>query len=239
MHPSRANRAYRSLARVVRPFMRAVTRRDWRGAENLPDTGFICVTNHVTNLDPLTFAHFLYDNGVVPRFLAKDSLFRAPVVGKALSATGQIPVARGTASAGRSLQAAGVALAEGECIGIFPEGTLTRDPDMWPMVGKTGVARLALTTGAPVVPVAQWGAHRVLGRYSKLLKPVPRKLVTVAAGPPVDLSDLMPAEGTSPDAAALRAATDRIMGVVTAMLADIRGERPPARPFDPRAGEAR
>lgn len=236
-HPPRASRAYRNVARVVRPFLRSVARRDWRGAEHFPTSGgYLVVVNHVTNLDPLTFAHFMYDHDVAPRFLAKDSLFRVPVLGPVLLATGQIPVARGTAAAGHSLTPAATALGAGEVVAVFPEGTLTRDPDLWPMVGKTGAARLALTTGVPVIPVAQWGAHRILGRYSKVFKPIPRKLVTVVAGPPIDLSDLMPVPGTSPDAAALRAATTRIMGTITAMLEEIRGERAPA-PFDPRAGE--
>ena len=235
-HPPRANSAYRTVARVVRPFLRAVTRRDWRGAEHLPaGGGYILVVNHVTNLDPLTFAHFVYDNGLVPKVLAKESLFRVPVVGRALRATGQIPVARGTVTAGSSLAAAARALADGEVVAIFPEGTLTRDPDLWPMVGKTGAARLALTTGAPVIPVAQWGAHRVLGRYSKVLKPFPRKVVTVVAGPPVDLSDLVTG-GATPDAAALREATTRIMAAITAMLEEIRGQKAPP-PYDPRSGE--
>ena len=236
-HPSRASRAYRNVARVVRPVMRTVSRLDWRGAEHLPATGgYLVVVNHVTNLDPFSFAHFMYDNGVAPRFLAKDSLFRVAVLGPILRATGQIPVARGTAEAGRSLVPAADALAAGEVVAVFPEGTLTRDPDLWPMVGKTGAARLALTTGAPVIPVAQWGAHRILGRYSRVFKPFPRKRVTVVAGPPIDLSDLMPAPGAAPDTASLRAATTRIMGTITAMLEEIRGERAPA-PFDPRAGK--
>lgn len=227
--PERSNRAYRNVARIVRPFLFATTRRDWRGSEHLRrDGGFIVAANHATNIDPLTFAHFLWDNGVVPRILAKDSLFGVPVLGAVLRATGQIPVSRGTATAGRSLDAAAQALATGECVAVFPEGTLTREPDLWPMQGKTGVARLALTSKAPVVPVAQWGAHRLLGRYRKLLKPIPRKLVTVVAGPPVDLTDLYdkPLEG-----AVLREATERIMSAITAQLEQVRGEQAPAERF--------
>ena len=227
--PERSNRAYRNVARVVRPFMLATTRRDWRGTEHLRRPGgFIVAANHATNIDPLTFALYLWEAGIAPRILAKDSLFRVPVLGPVLRATGQIPVSRGTATAGRSLDAAAAALAAGEIVAVFPEGTLTREPDLWPMQGKTGVARLALSTRAPVVPVAQWGAHRLLGRYRRMLKPVPRKLVTVVAGPPVDLADLYgrPLEGP-----VLREATERIMTAITRQLEDLRGEPAPAERF--------
>lgn len=238
--PQRSNRAYRNVARVIRPLLLAITKRDWRGAEHLPATGgYIAAANHMTNFDPLTFAHFLYDNGVAPKILAKSSLFTIPVVGRVLTATGQIPVHRNTVQAGQSLDAAVAALAEGECVAVFPEGTLTGDPDLWPMVGKTGVARLALTTRAPVIPVAQWGPQDVLGRYSKLPRPIPPKEVTVAAGPPVVLDDLY---GRPLDAATLREATGRVMAAITSLLEDIRNEKAPAETYDPRrarqAGQA-
>lgn len=231
MHPPRANRAYRNVARVLRPVLYAITRRDWRGAEHLPAGGFIAAGNHMTNVDPVTFAHFLYDNGVAPKILAKSSLFSVPVVGWVLRTSGQIPVYRNTSQAGDSLRAAEQALREGECVAVFPEGTLTRDPDLWPMVAKTGVARLALTTRVPVVPIAQWGPQRLLGRYAKVFKPIPPKRVTVLAGPPVDLADLY---DRPLDAATLREATARVMAAITALLADVRGETPPERPYDMR-----
>ena len=185
----------------------------------------------MTNVDPLTFAHFLYDNGRPPKILAKASLFSVPVLGGLLRRTGMIPVQRNTAAAASSLSAAVDALRSGECVAVFPEGTLTRDPDLWPMVAKTGVARLALTTQAPVIPIAQWGAQRILGRYKKLLKPFPPKPVTVVAGPAVDLSDLY---GRPQDAATLREATDRVMAAITTLLEDIREEKAPAVRFDMR-----
>ncbi|HWS59148.1 MAG TPA: lysophospholipid acyltransferase family protein [Actinotalea sp.] len=227
--PQRSNRAYRNLARLLRPFILASTRHEWHGAEHLHRPGgFIVACNHASNVDPLTFAHFLYDNGVAPRILAKSSLWEVPVLGWVLRATGQIPVHRGTANAVQSLEAAVDALAQGECVAVFPEGTLTREPDLWPMIGKTGVARLALSTRAPVVPVAQWGAHRLMARYSKVPRPVPRKLITVTAGPPVDLSDLY---DRPQDAAVLREATERIMTAITRQLEEIRGEVAPAERF--------
>ncbi len=233
MHPpARSNRAYRNVARIVRPLMLAMTRRDWHGTENFPtEGGFIVASNHMTNIDPLTFAHFLWDNGVVPRILAKASLFNVPVLAGILRATGQIPVHRNTTAAGESLTAAVAAIGDGEVVAVFPEGTLTRDPDLWPMVGKTGIARLALSTQAPVIPVAQWGPQLLLGRYKKLLKPIPPKKVTVVAGPPVHLDDLY---GRPQDTKTLREATERVMAAITDLLAQIRDEEPPATRFDMR-----
>ncbi|WP_240646125.1 1-acyl-sn-glycerol-3-phosphate acyltransferase [Georgenia sp. SYP-B2076] len=229
MHVRKQSAVYRFLAGLLRPAMRATTRHTWRGAEHLPPTGgFIAVGNHVSNFDPLTFAHFLYDNGAVPKFLVKSSLFDVPVLGTLLGRADQIPVYRGTARAADALVAAEAALRQGECVAIFPEGTLTRDPAMWPMTGKTGVARLALSTRVPVIPIAQWGAHLVLPPYTARFRPLPRKPVTVVAGPPVPLDDLY---GRVPDQAILQEATARIMAAIRAQLAEIR-DQAPSRPYD-------
>ncbi|HEY0117708.1 MAG TPA: lysophospholipid acyltransferase family protein [Cellulomonas sp.] len=229
-HPARANGAYRMVAAVVRPFLRATTRRDWRGTDNLRrEGGFIAAANHATELDPLTFAHMLYDQGIAPRILAKASLFKVPLLGGILRSTGQLPVDRGTTRAADSLEPAVRALAAGEVVAVFPEGTLTRDPDLWPMAGKTGVARLALASRAAVVPVAQWGATELLPRYSKRLRPFPRKQVHVLVGRPVPLDDLY---DRPRDAAVLREATDRVLDAITELLEQIRGEQAPRPRFD-------
>lgn len=226
-HPE--SRTYRAAAFVVRPLLFAITKRDWRGGEHLrQDGGFIVAANHFSNLDPLTFAHFMYDHGIAPRVLAKSSLFSIPVVGSILRHSRQIPVHRQSTQAGRSLEEAVAALEDGACVAVFPEGTLTREPDLWPMAGKTGVARLALISRAPVVPIAQWGVQEILPRYSKKFRPFPRKLVRVQAGPPVDLSDLY---GRPLDTVVLREATERVMSAITAILEEIRGEQAPAERF--------
>ncbi len=224
------SRVYRGIAWLVRHLMFAVSKPEWTGTEHLPHgKGFIAAANHATELDALTFAHFLYDQGFEPRILAKRGLFTTPVIGALLRATRMIPVDRGTAEAGRSLDAARVELEGGACVAIFPEGTITRDPDLWPMTGKTGLARMALATRRPVLPVAQWGAGDILGRYARLLKPFPRKRVQVRVGPPVELSDLYDAPH---DAAALREATERVMDAITRELEVLRGEPAPAHRFD-------
>lgn len=223
---------YRAAAMILRPIARVVARRDWRGAEHLPATGgFIAVANHVTNLDAIVFAHFLYDHGAPPRFLAKHSLFEVPVFGSLIRRSGQIPVHRNTPEAASALGPARELLDAGHCLGIFPEGTFTRDPDLWPMTARPGAVRLALASRVPIIPVAQWGAQDILGRYAKIPSLLPRKTVHVHAGPPVHLDDLY---DRADDPAVLREATERIMGTITAMLAEIRGEQPPERVYDTR-----
>ncbi|MDO8145464.1 MULTISPECIES: 1-acyl-sn-glycerol-3-phosphate acyltransferase [Isoptericola] len=224
------SRLYRVIAKIVRPVLFSMCRYEWSGSENLPtDGGFIAAANHATELDALTFVHYLFDQGVEPRVLAKRGLFDVPVVGGALRATNMIPVDRGSQAAAASLERAGRELGEGACVAVFPEGTLTRDPDLWPMEPKTGLARIALASKLPVVPVAQWGATDILPRYGKLPRLFPRKRVQVTAGPPVDLSDLY---DRPLDSATLREAMDRVMDAITAQLATLRGEEPPARRFD-------
>jgi 1-acyl-sn-glycerol-3-phosphate acyltransferase len=208
-----------------------LTRRDWRGAEHLPDGGAVVVVNHVSHVDPLTFAHFLYESGRLPRFLGKDAVFNVPFVGMVLRGAEQIPVYRESGDASLAYAAAVDAVRRGELVAIYPEATLTRDPGLWPMVGKTGAARVALETGAPVVPVAQWGPQEILPPYSKRPRLLPRRTVHVWAGPPVDLSDV---EGRPVDAELLHEVTERIMAAITTLLEDIRAERAPAVRFDPR-----
>jgi 1-acyl-sn-glycerol-3-phosphate acyltransferase len=223
--------SYRFVVRLIRPILRAVTRRDWRGAEHLPAGGFVACSNHISHVDPFTLAHFLVDNGVPPRYLAKESVFRIPVAGRIVTNAGQIPVRRGSADAARALEAAVEAVRAGECVAVYTDGTLTRDPQLWPMTGKTGAARIALTTGVPVVPVAQWGPQELLAPYSKRPHLFRRPLVHVWAGPPVDLS---PWEGKVLDAAVLAEATAAIVAAITALLERIRGEQAPAERWDPR-----
>jgi 1-acyl-sn-glycerol-3-phosphate acyltransferase len=219
---------------VLRPLMMLLTRRDWRGTEHLPDGGAVVVVNHVSHSDPLVFAHFIYDNGRLPRFLAKEVLFRVPLVGRVLRGAGQIPVFRESGNAAKAYSAAVDAVRGGELVAVYPEATLTRDPDGWPMVGKTGAARIALATGAPVVPVAQWGPQLLLPPYGKAPRLVPRAVMHVWAGPPVDLSDVA---GRPVDAALLREVTERIMTAITELLEQIRGEPAPAVRFDPKQSD--
>lgn len=226
-----ARAVFATLGAVVRPAMNALIGHRWEGFDTLPE-GSIVVSNHMSEIDPLVVAHALYSNGKLPRFLAKESLFKLPVVGGALRGTGQIPVDRGGAGAGSSLEAAKALLDDGGIIVIYPEGTLTRDPELWPMRGHTGAARLALRTGAPVFPVTHWGDQELFPRYGKSIKPFPRKRTTVRVGAPVVLNDLRNRPLTK---AVLSEATERIMDAITRDVAELRGQEPPQERWDPTA----
>ena len=221
------------VSRIVRFALWLVTKPEWQGTGNVPAKGGVIIaTNHLSVTDPLTFAHFLYIGARRwPTFTMKDTVMKIPVVRSVARSTGQIPIKRGSADAVKALGEAEKALTEdGSSVIFYPEGTCTRDPELWPMTARNGVARLALTTGVPVVPVAHWGEHRLLpyGEKKPRLLP-PRKRIQFNAGPPVDLSEFrdQPMTGT-----VLDAATQAIMADITALQAENRGETPPAVPFD-------
>ena len=214
---------------LVKPINTAFFKRRWRGREHVPPTGgVVLVANHVSQADWITMAEFVWDSGRIPRFLIKDSLFRVRGVSRLLSGAKQIPVSRGTAAARNSLEEAEAALDRGEAVCIYPEGTVTRDPGFWPMQARTGVARLALATDAPVVPVCNWGPQHAVDVEHKKVRPFPRHEAWCVAGPPVDLSAY---RGRPLTADLLREVTDVIMAAVRDQLAGVRGETPPAEFF--------
>jgi len=228
----RLSTAYKIAALLVKPFMTVATKRDWRGWEHLPaEGGFVVTPNHISYFDPLPVAHYLFDGGCVPVFLGKESVFRIPVLGRLLRASGQIPVYRLTGRAVDAYRAAVEGVEGGKCVVIFPEGTLTRDPDMWPMTGKTGAARVALETRRPIIPVAQWGAQEVIARYGWWVRLLPRRTMHVLAGPAVDLSDLHDREL---DADTLSEATQRVMGAITSLVEQLRSESAPLERYNSR-----
>lgn len=227
---------YGFAACILKPLTWAFMKRDWRGLDHVPtDGGVILAANHISHADPIALADYIvYGTGRIARFLAKSTLFkRRSLVGAVMRGAGQIPVHRHTADASLALKDAVDALHRGECIAIYPEGTVSRDPDKWPMQAKTGVARLALLSGVPVIPIAQWGAEQILDSYrTKGLHLLPRRTMQIVAGPPVDLSAF---QGKELTADVLRGATDEVMRAVTRLLEGIRGETAPAEVFDPKA----
>ena len=217
-------RTTRVIVFLIRPMLMLLTKRDWKGAEKLPKSGgYVLAPNHISHLDPFTVSHFMVDHGVTPRFLVKDTLMTAPVVGAILRSAEQIPVRRRTANAKDSLGPAEAAVREGKVVTIYPEGTITRDPAAWPMSGYTGAVRVALSTGAPLVPVMQWGPQAILWPYTKRPRLLPRKTIHIRVGDPIDLSDL---EDQELSEKALRTATDRLMDTLTDLMAEVRGELP-------------
>ncbi|MGZ4596787.1 MAG: lysophospholipid acyltransferase family protein [Actinomycetes bacterium] len=230
MAPRNQEPWYAFAAVVLRPLMSAAARREWTHVERLPtEGGIVVVPNHLSHIDPLVVAHYLYDNGRLPRFLAKATLFDVFFVRRVLRGARQIPVYRESRVAGDAYRDAVEAVLAGECVVVYAEGTLTRDPRLWPMEGKTGAARIALATGRPVLPMATWGPQDLLAPYGRWLHVWPRPLMKVTLGEPVDLSDLLDEPETP---AVLRVATERIMDAVTAQVAELRGEPAPEQRLD-------
>jgi len=209
------------------------TRIGWTGGEHIPKTGgALLAINHVSFADPIFDVAFAVSHGRMPRFLAKAELWDIPVVRSVLAKGGHIPVYRTSARAGDAFRDAIKALERGELVVFYPEGTYTEDPDGWPMKAKNGIGRIALVTGAPVIPVANWGSQNVLKPGSGLPRLFPRKRVEVVVGPPVDLSAWLGGPRTR---TALNGVTEAIMSDVTKLVAGIRGEEPPAVAYDPAA----
>ena len=229
--PLGTNFAFKLGTKVLIPLFRLTMKRDWRGAEKLPKTGRVIVaSNHLSYLDVLVLTDFLFTNGRAPRYLGKAGVFRVPIIGKIILAAGQIPVERETDDAKKAVDHAKILLEKGHLLGVYPEGTLTRDENLWPMIAKTGCARLALATDTAVIPIAQWGSQKILPRYTNRIFLFPRKTIQIRVGDPVDLS---PWKGKHEDPQALIEATAAIMKALTVMIEEMRGEKRSALIFDP------
>lgn len=211
-----------------------LAKRHYEGAEGVPrQGGALLVFNHISHADPAFDAVFVHRQGRVPRFLAKASVFEAPVFGRMARGAGSIPVHRGTTAAGDALREAHQALRDGKVVLIYPEGTITKDPHGWPKNSFTGVAKLALENDVPVIPVARWGSNQLFDFYHRKFRPLPRKTISYRVGEPIDLASY---RAMQPTAAVQREVTEVIMQEVTALLAKVRGEDPPAE--QPRAKAA-
>jgi 1-acyl-sn-glycerol-3-phosphate acyltransferase len=198
----------------------------------LPGGPVIVVANHTSFADGILLALVGRRLGRSRRLMATGGVFRSGVVGPVVRRLGFIPVLRGTEAAAGSLDAAATALAAGEAVGLFPEGRITRDPHHWPERSKTGAVRLALRTGAPVVPVALVGAQHVVGRSgigARLLRnTVLRPRVRVAVGEPIDVRRLAGVAADQPvDDATVRRVADEVMAALVSQVAELRGEPSP------------
>lgn len=221
------------LAAIVVPLASLLFKLEIRDGHKLPREGaYVLAPNHASEIDPIVVALAVWRMGRAPRFMAKESLFRVPVLGWVLRSTGMVPVARSasTAAARATLEASETLVRHGRGVIVYPEGSLTREPDLWPMRGKTGAVRLALAGSIPLIPMAQWGAQQVLPRYGKLKLWPLRRRVTVIVGDPVDLSAYVQS-ATQP--AALVAATDVVMADISDLLSKLRGEPAPAERWNP------
>lgn len=242
----RGEPVYRGLAAFAGSILGLTTRSEWSGLENIPRGGCLVVANHISDIDPVTLGWALiHGAGRYPRFIGKEELWHLPVIGWLARECGQVPVVRDSESAHNVIDAAGTAIAQGKLIAIYPEGGVSRDPDSWPMKPRTGAARIALATGCPVIPVGQWGAQEWLPPFSKVPHPFPRKRVQIRAGAPLDLSAF---EGRDVTHELLVEASEYITTEITKIVAELRGEQPPAtrhvwhrrgeapKPVEPRPG---
>lgn len=226
------------VATILIPIVRLLFEVKPKGIEKLPKHGsYILVANHVTNVDALAMAYLVYVQlKRAPHFLAKESLFRVPVIGAILRAAGQIPVYRSGHRNDTPLKAAHAYLEAGHTIAIFPEGTLTRSPELWPMRGRSGAIRLALETGVPVFPVGQWGSEQILPQYGSKFRPGFWKPVNMIIGDEIDLSNYRKRQ-LNPDE--LNQATKVVMQTITELVEELRGEKAPLELWDPaKAGQS-
>jgi 1-acyl-sn-glycerol-3-phosphate acyltransferase len=229
LHHPKAGFWIRLCVIVIYPICGVAFRIRWHHLDRMPARGgVIVVINHISYVDTLLMARLMWQTGRVPRFMIKSDVFAKPGLGAIMRGSKQIPVARGTADAAKSLGAAIDALKAGEAVIIYPEGTITRDPQQWPMQAKSGLARLILATPeTPVVPVGQWGAQKALGSKLVLLT---RRRAEASLGEPLDFS-ARAGEPITIDA--LRQVTDQVMRAVRTEVAQLRGQTPPDAFFRP------
>lgn len=234
INPKERNLLLSSVASFLIPMVRLMFRIEVKGLEKLPKTGaYVLVSNHVTNVDALAVAYLVYVKlKRAPHFLTKGSLFKLPIVGPVLRAAGQIPIYRGGQRNDEPLKAAHAFLAAGHMISIFPEGTLTRQPDLWPMRGKTGAVRLALETNVPVYPMAHWGSEKILPNYESKFRPGFWKPVRIVIGDEIDLAKFRKAKLTPGE---VHEATELVMHRITDLVEELRGEKAPRELWNPAA----
>ena len=222
--------AFKLIAIFLAPLLRLFFNIKTEGVEKLPKGGYVLVGNHLSYLDPLAFAYSVYIHMKrVPHYLAKESLFRVPVLRQILPRVGQIPVYRGGKNNEEPLRAAKEFIKAGQVVVVFPEGTLTRDPELWPMRGKSGAIRMAFELGVPIVPAAHWGVDKVMGNYSSKIRPNPFHLVRIKIGDPIVLSK----EPKAPTAKEVSNATAKVMAEIASLVGELRGEQPPKELWDP------
>lgn len=223
------------IAALVLPLFGAMVKLRIRPGAALPAEGpFILSPNHYSEIDPIVMGVVVWKLRRTPRFLAKSSLFRVPALGWLMRFTGQIPVEREAgAQLGAPLKAAALLATRGQGVIVYPEGTLTKDPDLWPMKGKSGAVRMALEQGIPLYPAAHWGTHNWMGHYAKKIRVVPRTAIDAVVGPPLDLSAYRDKPVTRE---LVDQATTELMNQIASLVADLRGEPQPAALFDPSEG---
>lgn len=218
------------LAGLVLPLWNLSVKYRFHGRPLPQEGAFVLSPNHYSEIDPIAMGAAVWKLGRLPRFLAKASLFKVPVLGWVLRTSGQIPVERTGTQSHSALRAAEELVEKGRVVIVYPEGSLTRDPALWPMRGKTGAVRIALERDIPLIPAAHWGTQAVMPRYGKKVVLFRRKPVDVIVGEPLDLSKY---RGRPLEQSTLLAATAELMDAIAGLLAELRGEPAPAERWDP------
>ncbi len=226
---------WRAIAAIVLPLFGCMVKLRIREGSALPTTGpFILSPNHYSEIDPIVMGVVVWKLRRTPRFLAKASLFRVPGLSWLMRFTGQIPVERDTgAQLGQPLEEAKLLMERGQGVIVYPEGTLTKDPNLWPMQGKSGAVRMALEQDIPLFPAAHWGTQNWMGPYAKKIRLFPRTTIDVVVGKPFDLSAY---RGKTLTRELLQAATGELMQEIAALAGSLRGEKPPQKLHDGRVG---
>ena len=209
---------------ILKPWLK--TWFDWHleGIERIPRSGpALLAINHISFLDPLAAAYAVDKAKRVPRFLAKAELFEDKRIAWILKGAKQVEVRRGSHDAPMALDKALDALRSGEIIVVFPEGTITNDPDLHPMEAKTGLARLALASGVPILPAAVWGTHNIWPKgYDKRWWP-PRQDILIRVGDPIH------ATGERDDPESWRRVGAEVMSAISVLVASLRPAVPDLR----------
>ncbi|OKL49362.1 lysophospholipid acyltransferase family protein [Boudabousia marimammalium] len=220
----------RTFSAVVHALLALLTRREYRNVSKLPrQGGYILVANHLCSFDAVTLLDLTLRNGIIPRIAARHTLWNVPLLGWAMRYMRHIPVQRGAGKGEQVVDAFCEAIEDGGILVVFPEGTTTADPDYWPMTGKTGVAKVALRTRCPIIPIAQWGNQYFLPRYSYVPRIFSNPRLQLRVLDPVNYDDLT--EYSHDNVVAL---TDRIMATIRAGVGELRGETPPPLVYDMR-----
>jgi 1-acyl-sn-glycerol-3-phosphate acyltransferase len=214
--------------------------------ESLHGRQLLLAANHIGIFDTAVLFAACHRIGVVPRFVTNGGLFDIPLWGALLRRAGHLRVDPNPAANGGRGTVLLPEVGSGRPVLIYPEGRISRDPDLWPDRGQTSLARIALATGLPVVPLSQWGAHEVIPTATPAARNIPglvrltmawlhalrpghRITFRVHIGDPVDLAELR-ADRTGD---AMRAHT-RIMTAITSGLVPLRADEPgPPRHNDP------
>ena len=209
---------YRIVKNILVTFNKIFFRWRFDGLENIPRRGPLIVAgNHISYFDPLCQGYMVVKAKRQPRFFAKSELWRNPFLRFILSHARQIPVQRGTGESG-PVEKAIDALGQGNVVMIYPESTITTNADLTPMQGKTGVARVALATGAPVVPIAVWGSHWVKPKRRRARQKLGR-LIVLKAGEPMRFDEALLARADDPEV--LRDVTDQVMAELDRLVREL------------------